>query len=118
MAPANDVPQQYQHYNVNPLVLNQNETPEVCASVRGTGISIDWQNGPRLQADGTLAEPNGAFVEDAIYAALARLQHFNESEFRCRENSVAITHLEEALMWLKHRQVERSARNVEGSGTV
>lgn len=29
---------------------------------------------------------------------ICRLEHFNQSEFRCRENSMAITKLEEALL--------------------
>lgn len=35
--------------------------------------------------------------------------------FRCRENALALTHLEEALMWLQKRTRDRMARGVEGS---
>jgi hypothetical protein len=35
-------------------------------------------------------------------------------KFRCRENSLAITKLEEALMWLEKRTADREARKVEG----
>jgi hypothetical protein len=34
--------------------------------------------------------------------------------FPCRENSIAITRLEEALMWLDKRTANRDARGVEG----
>ena len=32
----------------------------------------------------------------------------------CRENSLAITKLDEALMWLKKRKEDRITRGVEG----
>lgn len=83
----------------------------------GTGFKIEWQNGP-LGRDGDRIEPNGAFVEGIIQAALGRLEFYNEGEFRCRENSLAITHLEEALHWLESRTAAREARGVEGTHAV
>jgi hypothetical protein len=38
-----------------------------------------------------------------------------KSPFACRENAIALTHLEEALMWLQKRTRDRMARGVEGS---
>ena len=81
--------------------------------VVGVGISIDWQDGP-LGRPPDEQVPNGAFVETVIRAALQRLEFFNESKFRCRENSLAITHLQEALHWLQHRREDREARGVQG----
>ena len=43
---------------------------------------------------------NGVMNEDLLHMVIDRLQGFQESEFRCRENAVAITKLEEALRWL------------------
>lgn len=86
-------------------------------SVRATGLSIDWQDGP-LGRDADRIEPNGAFVETVIAAAIQRLEHYNSTEFRCRENSLAITHLEEALHWCQHRTAAREARGVEGTHTA
>lgn len=83
----------------------------------GTGILIDWQNGP-LGRDGDRIAPNGAFVEGVIEAALDRLEYYQSSEFRCRENSLAITKLEEALHWCCHRTAKREERKVEGTHTV
>lgn len=34
---------------------------------------------------------------------------------RCRENSMAITKLEEALLWLRKRTMGREQRGVEGT---
>jgi len=81
------------------------------------GLDIEWQYGQLGPAD-TRGSPNGAFVETVISAALQRLQFYNNSEFRCRENSLAITHLEEALHWLEARTKDREKRNVEGTHTV
>lgn len=82
--------------------------------VTGTGFSIEWQNGP-LGRGADRVEPNGAFVEDVIAAAVQRIEFYNEGKFRCRENSLAITHLEEALHWLQARTARREAQNVEGT---
>lgn len=81
--------------------------------VKGVGLIIDWQDGPLGRGEDR-REPNGAFVETVIAAALQRLQFYNEGKFRCRENSLAITHLEEALHWLNARTQNREKREVEG----
>ena len=47
-----------------------------------------------------------------------RLEHFQNSEFRCRENALAITALEEALLWLRKRTMGRERRGVEGTHIV
>jgi hypothetical protein len=124
-------------YNINPSLLANNEVDEndnptggdVYLQVTKSGdteypaLVINWQDGPRgngTNPDGsvTLADPNGAFVEDVLWAALQRLEFFNESKYRDRANSLAITHIEQALQALKDRQLERSYRNVEGKHEV
>lgn len=87
--------------------------------VEGTGISIGWQNGPlgRVGTDERV-EPNGAFVEDVLGAALQRIEHYQQvgkGRFSCRENAIAITKLEEALMWLDSRTARRTKQGVEGT---
>lgn len=83
----------------------------------GVGIEIHWQDGP-LGRGADRTEPNGAFVEGVIAAALDRL-HFYQSasdgRFACRENALAITKLEEALHWCDHRTAAREQREVEGT---
>ena len=83
----------------------------------GTGFTISWQNGPLGRGEDR-TEPNGAFVEGIITAALDRLEFYNAGKFRCRENSLAITHLEEALHWCNHRTAAREKRDVEGTHTA
>lgn len=81
--------------------------------VQGVGLRIDWQDGPLGRGEDR-QEPNGAFVETVIAAALQRIEYYNETQFRCRENSLAITKLEEALHWLNARTNRREQQNVEG----
>lgn len=82
--------------------------------VRGTGLSIDWQNGP-LGRGVERKLPNGAFVETVIAAAKQRIEYYQQSKFACRENAIAITKLDEALLWLNKRTRDREARDVEGT---
>ena len=86
-------------------------------SVKGTGIDIRWQSGP-LGRDPDRMAPNGAFVEGVIAAAIQRLEYYQESQFRCRENALAITSLEVAKMWLEKRTRDRESRGVEGTHEV
>lgn len=60
-------------------------------------------------------EPNGAFVETVIAAAIQRIEHYQGSQFRCRENAIAITKLEEAMLWLNARTQRRTEQGVEGT---
>ncbi len=83
----------------------------------GLGISISWQSGPLGRGDGRLP-PNGAFVEGVIAAALGRLEFYQTSKFKCRENALAITKLQEALHWCQHRTADRETRGVEGTHAV
>jgi hypothetical protein len=86
----------------------------VGGTVRGTGLAIDWQNGP-LGRDESRIQPNGAFTENVIYAVLQRLEHFQTTQFKCRENALAITKLEESLHWLHSRTMRREAAKTEGT---
>lgn len=83
-------------------------------SVHGTGLVIRWQDGPLGRGTGR-AEPNGAFVETVLRAALQRIEHYQETQFRCRENALAITKIEEALHWLGSRTARRETAGVEGT---
>ena len=86
--------------------------------IEGVGFHIDWQNGVIVDPEtGERLDPNGAFVEDVLAACKYRLLHLNAGKFRCRENSLVITKIEEAIHWIEHRTKERVARGVEGSHT-
>jgi hypothetical protein len=84
-------------------------------SATGVGMMITWQNGPLGRGEDR-KEPNGAFVETVIAAAKQRIEYYNNNtKFKCRENSMAITKLDEALMWLDSRTQDREKRGVEGT---
>ena len=86
-------------------------------TVTGKGLSVRWQNGPLGRGD-ERREPNGAFVETVLEAAASRIQFYQSSKFACRENSIALTHIETALLWLNKRTAERERRGVEGLNDV
>ena len=92
---------------------DQNGNP-TGGTTEAVGIKINWQDGP-LGRGANRKEPNGAFVEGVIAAAIGRLKWYNSGKFSCRENSLAITHLEEALHWCDARTRDRETREVEGT---
>jgi hypothetical protein len=59
------------------------------------------------------AKTDGTTLEEMLRVSITRLQDLN-SRFGCRENSVAITKMQEALMWLEERTKDRVKRGVEG----
>lgn len=65
----------------------------------------------KLNADNTYE--NGTTLEEMLRVCIERLQNLND-RFACRENSIAITKMEEALLWLNKRTEDRKARGVEG----
>ena len=71
---------------------------------------VKFQEGP-IKENGV----NGCHNEDLIAIVIDRLECLNQGDFRCRENSIAITKLEEALMWLNKRTLDRRSRGVEGT---
>jgi hypothetical protein len=86
-------------------------------STTGTGIDIQWQDGPLGPPENRLPA-NGAFIEGVIQAAIERLEFFQHSKFSCRENAIALTHLETALLWLQKRTMDREMRGVEGQHKI
>ena len=76
----------------------------------GIVAEIDFQNGP-IKENGV----NGCHQEDLIAICIDRLQHFQKGDYSCRENAIALTKLEEALLWLGKRTQDRLNRGVEGT---
>lgn len=56
---------------------------------------------------------DGTTNEELLEILIDRMNYLN-SKFPCRENSVAITHLDTALLWLNKRTQDRLKRGVEG----
>lgn len=74
---------------------------------------IHFQNGP-IGEKGV----NGISNEALLAVVIDRLQGFQSGDYKCRENSIALTKLEEAMHWLHHRTRERMSRGVEGTNQV
>lgn len=96
--------------------IDENGNP-TGGSVQGVGIDIRWQDGPLGRGENRQS-PNGAFVEGVILAAIQRLEFFQGSKFKCRENALAITKLEEALHWLNWRTLKREDSGTEGTHNI
>lgn len=56
---------------------------------------------------------DGTTNEELLEVLINRMQYL-QGKFPCRENEIAITKLEESLMWLNKRTSDRQKRNVEG----
>lgn len=74
---------------------------------------ISFQNGP-IAEHGV----NGVTQEALLAIVIDRLRGFQNGPFRCRENAIALTHCEDALMWLQKRTRDRMARGVEGTNNA
>lgn len=61
---------------------------------------------------------NGIFTEHLLIIAKDCLERFNTSKYACRENSIAINSINNALMWLNKRATERVKRGVYGTEAV
>lgn len=73
--------------------------------------NISFQHGPRKDPDSI----QGVLDTDLLEIVRDRLKGFQSGEFACRENACALTHIEEALMWMNRRVEDRIERRVLGT---
>ena len=73
-------------------------------------VYLSFQNGP-IQEVGV----NGLSIEALLAIVEDRLLGFQSGQFACRENALALTKIQESLMWLGKRTRDRLARGVEGT---
>lgn len=76
-----------------------------------TRTDIKFQKGPR-NVEGSVG---GVIDGDLLEIVRDRLRAFQAGEFACRENACALTHIEEALMWMNKRSEDRAERQVLGT---
>jgi len=67
-------------------------------------------NGPT----GQLVTVNDGTTNEEVIKVLVDRMNSLQAKFPCRENAIATTHLETALLWLEKRTADRKARGVEG----
>ena len=74
-------------------------------------VVLQFQKGPRRE-DGSF---NGILDTDLLEIVRDRLKGFQQGEYATRENAVALTHIETALLWMNKRVEDRSERGVLGT---
>lgn len=74
-------------------------------------LGVQFQEGARKE-DGSI---RGVLDSDLVEIVRHRLQCFQAGEYATRENAVALTHIEEALMWMAKRADDRAERGVLGT---
>lgn len=72
---------------------------------------INFQHGTRHESSSV----HGVLDTDLLEIVRDRLKAFNQGEYATRENALAITHIEEALMWMNKRVEDRAERGVLGT---
>lgn len=98
-------------YEDSPLKYNAPHHFAVDSVATGKRLAeVDFQEGPCKECGA-----NGVGNEDVIAMVICRLEHFQQSERKCRENAMANTKLEEALLWLRKRTIGRENRGVDGT---
>lgn len=79
-------------------------TPEFAAT-------IVFQKGHRNEA----GSAPGVLDVDLLEIVRHRLQSFQRGDHATRENAIALTHIEEALLWMNKRVEDRAERGVLGT---
>lgn len=95
-------------FDVKRVEWEQPEDNFIEINDKHNAITFKIQNGP-IKENGV----NGCQVDTLIHAAKKIIEGLNNN-FPCRENSIVITKLDEAIHWLDHRKKDRKARGVEG----
>lgn len=72
---------------------------------------IQFQRGARKDPEAR----HGVLDSDLLEIVRDRLKCFQQGEFATRENACALTHIEEALMWMNKRTEDRAERSVLGT---
>lgn len=79
-------------------------------SDRVVDLNVVFQKGPLKE------NACNGFTNEVLLAILIdRMQGFQAGPFASRDNAVALTNLEQAMMWLQKRTRDRMARGVEGT---
>ena len=98
----------YHDYDIYPVGMSVGfedeftEIPMAC---------IEFQKGPRDDAEAR----HGVLDTDLLEIVRDRLKAFQSSPYATRENACALTHIEEALMWMNKRVEDRAERGVLGT---
>lgn len=100
-------------YDVKGFNTKTNPFNDETHGLEATSTLILFQNGP-IKEFGV----NGITQEVLLAIVIDRLRGFQSGPFSCRDNAIALTHCEDALMRLQNRTHERLRRGVEGTNAV
>lgn len=93
------------------VICKQGEVDWQCGNnSKGVLEDIKLQCGPRKDEKSI----HGVIDTDLLEIVRDRLKSFQAGPFASRENACALTHIEEALMWMNRRVEDRIERNVLG----
>lgn len=91
--------------------------PTYCVTNEGIqdsmSVKIEFCKGNK--ADESIPRQEGFFTESLIAVSKRYLEENNVGDLASRETSMAITKLDEALMWLQKRADDRALRGVQGT---
>lgn len=79
----------------------------------GEGMTIKFCKGNR--EDESIFRQEGLFTETLIQVAKQYLESVNVGELASRDTAMAITKLDEALLWIGKRASDRELRGVQGT---
>lgn len=79
----------------------------------GAGIVILLCKGNK--ANPTVFRQEGVFTETLLQVCLEYLTSVNKGDLASRETSMAITKIDEALLWIGKRAEDRKRREVQGT---
>lgn len=101
--------------NYTKVLVRDNDHDSYCVVDKDENLlaNLNFQHGPIAEFG-----VNGINNEDVINIVINRLQHFQETGYKCRENALAITKLEEALLWLRCRTMRRENEGKLGTSKV
>lgn len=88
----------------------QDEIDGSPALIKEEFIEIKFQSGARKEAG-----ENGTQLLDILVIVAERLEGFQKGKFRCRENAIALTRVQEAMLWLNARTSAREQKDIEGT---
>jgi hypothetical protein len=83
-------------------------------STGAVGIVIEFQNGPRNEP----GSKSGVLDGDLLEIVRDRLKSFQGGKYASRENAIALTHIEEALMWIAKRANDRAEAGKLGTNKI
>jgi hypothetical protein len=75
---------------------------------------IQFQNGPRNEQSSI----QGILDVDLLEIVRHRLQSFQSGKYATRENAIALTHIEEALLWMNKRVEDRAETGKLGTNKI